>query len=502
MQKCSFDHASMNNITQTYFKEYIMISSNKIAEYEKIMPQELAKQSVYNISHRIPGFLDLTPREQKVFHEMKHALQKVYEKHGFCPFDVPLFVNRKHIVAKGGIDKQIYSVNLQKSNRMTNWSLAFDRTVPFALWVKGHNESLVLPYKRYDINISYRAEKHTTGRLNGFYQADVDIVDTKLSVGADVECIMTLIEGLRKLNVPEFRMVINDVRIPKMLIKEAGLESKEEDVLRILDRLDKEPPKDIIASIIQLDPSFEREKVEALVKICTYKGSWEEFTHKEHLQKANPKLFEDVKILFDSVREAGKDLFEFSPGTVRGLDYYTGTVFETFFKDVKYGDKSIASGGRYDGLVDVFSRTKLNINGVGGSIGLSRLFHSLREIAFIKEGLSQVLAKFVILIRNKSCYPTAMKIATKMRDMFEVDVYSGSKTKLMHQLGYAHKAGFPFCVIVLDKDIFQVKNLTNRTHTADMSSIDKVLSISRKLYDNLNMKLDKHEETKRFKQSA
>lgn len=427
----------------------------------------LIQQPIHTLPSKVKGFADLTPKQQVVFSIWKTTVESVYRLHGFNPLDVPPFVNRAFLIAKGGVDAQIFSVNHLRDNSKTKYGIAFDRTVPFSLWLRDHQKEISFPYKRFDINLSYRAETTRTGRLNGFYQADVDVVGRNLPLSCDAQCITTLISALVQLKTPEFVIYINQIEIPKSLISKLGFADPNE-ALRTIDKLDKTPKEEIVLQLQALNPNIDVNKIQELVELCSFRGSIEEF-NTSLLDENEVRYISQIKEVLNYVAMSGIDVgnFKFAPGIVRGLDYYTGIVFETFLKEYpEFG--SITSGGRYDELVDTFSEKRTGIQGVGGSIGLSRLF----QILLSKDRIAmhaQVAAKVLVVYRTVNLMPQAFEVATQLRNCeIPTDIYSGAAKGVGKQLDYANKTGFPIGVMVLDTHSFVIKDLTTGQQTDDI----------------------------------
>jgi histidyl-tRNA synthetase len=420
-----------------------------------LMPKELSLVPVHQISTRVPGFLDLSPSEQVTFNIWKRTIEETYQLNGFNPLDLPPFVNRKFLLKKAGPEREIFSINRLPDNSMTNYGLAFDRTVPLALWVKGHQDQLSFPYKRYDISLSYREEpKMGIGQLHGFYQADVDIIGRNLPQISEVECITTIVDALGRLRIPEFEVYINNIEIPKLLIKQAGFKDLSK-ALHIIDSFGKNTATDIEVMLHELDPNVPLAVINRLVSICIFRGNLKDFPIAD-FESLKP-YYSRLNTTFQLIESSGFDLrqFKFAPGIVRGLDYYTGMVFETFLTNFpKYG--SIASGGRYDHLIDVFSEHPSGIEGVGGAIGFSRLFQILSTLNKI-DAVHQTAAKVLIIAANDSFFSKATEIASKLRrKKIPTNLYTGMPQEIEGYLTYANKTGFKHTVFVKDSERFIV----------------------------------------------
>lgn len=450
----------------------------------KIMKQHQAEMPLSKIPTWTPGFANWTPAQQIVFAIYKDIIQSDYELHGFLALDLPPFVDIRHLVAKGGAEKQIYTVAYLQNKKITKNGLAFDRTIPLALYVLTHMTEIVFPLKRSDISLSYRAELKSTntGRLLGFYQADVDIVGRNLPLTCDAECITTLVSALSKLKIPAFFVHINHLEIPKELLKEAGFK-KGLEALRIIDKLDKTPKEEIAKELTELEPEIPVSTIKELVDICSFNGSIDDFLNSKKLGEASQKYFNELKEALKFIRLSGVDtsLFKFTPGVTRGLDYYTGIVFETFFKDFpQFG--SICSGGRYDNLVDVFAEQETGIQGVGGSIGLSRLFQILVHQGKIPNNV-KIAAQVVILTRTRELFAVGVEIATRLREEnIKTEMYTGEATNITKQLDYVNKTGAPFAIMVMGEKNYVIRDMSAKQQTDDISSQCELVKKAKKIF--------------------
>lgn len=438
-----------------------------------VMKVEDTRGEVWDISSRLRGFLHLPTEMQVVFAKWRANLAATYQRHGFCPFDVSPFVHRRHIVRKGGIDAEIFSINRFPNNEMTSWALAYDRTVPFALWVSGQGSELTLPFKRFDINLSFRDEPNKPGRLNGFYQADVDVVGKKLPLSADVECITTLVNGLMSLGVPAFTVYLNHLEIIRGLIQALGI-TKQEECLRYLDKLDKVSSEEVIKWLVELEPTVKADQWKELVEICKFRGKINEFPYLDKLGEEGRKHFDELSRAFDLLARSGVDpeILRYAPGTVRGLNYYTGIVFETYLnRHEKFG--SVMSGGRYDELVDAFCEKPTGIMGVGGSIGLSRLFDVLMREELIPCEL-KTACKVLVISRGQEFFGAAVEITAAIRrSQIDTEMYSGSE-KFKAQLDYGNKIKVPVVVMVMNDNGFVIRDMRSSQQTEDLSGINHV----------------------------
>lgn len=453
-------------------------TSNRLTMAER-MPDGDYERPLDRIPAVPTGFLDLTPQQQIQFRRMKAIFEETFELHGFSPFDVPPLIDRKHLMTKGGLDAQIFGVTHMRDGKMTHNGLAFDRTVPMALWVRDHENELTLPYRRYDISLSFRAETARLGRLNGFYQADIDSVDYSAgqTMLCEVSTLTAAVDALIQINVPEFRCYVNHIAIPKYLVAQAGFSDDNfREVLGKLDNLDKNPPAQIIAELREIQPDVDVAEIERLVEICQYRGAIEDYPYADQLDGEAAERFAGLLDVIAKCRAndvAAPETFCFAPGIVRGLNYYTGILAETFMVEYpKLG--SIMSGGRYDGLVDAFTTKDPGLGGVGFSIGLSRIFVIMAEHELLPEGI-KTSAKVVIMMRNVDLYDSAAGIAKMLREEgISNHIYEGQETTLKKQLRKVNKQGYPVGIIIFGENAFQVKDLNRHAQTEDLESLDAV----------------------------
>jgi histidine ammonia-lyase len=458
--------------------------TNPVDYYRTIMLDDDARRPVSSVEP-IKGALHLSPAEQIVFKRWKELLEKTYQLHGFNPLDLPPFVNRKQLL-KGGLAPQVFSINTLPENKMTPWGLAYDRTVPFAIWVKNNMSQITFPYKRYDVNLSFRDEQTRPGRFNAFYQADIDIVGKELPITCDVECITTLVKALLQLGVPSFEVFVNHLNVMKALLGALSVSDPEErkKITTLIDNhLTKMGEEEILEKLLEIKPDLESARVRNFLRICSYQGDINEFPHEGLLSEEGVQAFLELKKTINLLNEGcgKKELFIFAPGIVRGLDYYTGIVFESFMKGVSVDGTSLSkkgsimSGGRYDQLVDEFTKERTGIQGVGGSIGLSRLFDVLNKEGKIP-AIVKTASKTFVLFQDQSRIAQAIDLANSLRNYkIPTDVYSGTEA-LGGQIQYAKNYGVRVVVIVRQEGTYAIRDLEESQQTAPFSRMIEVVS--------------------------
>lgn len=391
----------------------------------------------------LKGFRDYGPEEQS-FREAAFAkIRIVFERFGFLPLSTPALEYKEILMGKYGEDEKLmYSF---KDNGERDVALRYDLTVPLARYVAQNQNQLVLPFKRYQIAPVWRADNPQKGRLREFYQCDVDTVGTESPL-ADAEVMACLCKTLEALGIDDYELKINDRRIVSDFLRSLALDAKQEvEVLRAIDKLEK-------IGTTEVNKLLEEKGLGSIVK------KLEGFL-------ADNSLTPELSALMDQVKALGIAKVIFDKSMVRGLDYYTSTVFEIKLRD-KPGFGSIAGGGRYDSLVDQFSENSLPA--VGGSIGIDRLFDAMRELDLIK---FENPLKVLVTNWGEEFLPTNLQIVTQLREAgVNTEFYYQATPKLDKQLKYAEKKGIPYVVIIgpdeLASEAAQVKNLPKRSQEA------------------------------------
>jgi histidyl-tRNA synthetase len=429
------------------------------------------------IQLKISGFVDYTERENRLFSDWKEKVKEVYSLFGFMEFHPRPIESIEALQSKGGIAHQIYTLGRLQDQTMTDLGLPFDRTIPLAIYIAAHRHELVYPFKRFDISHSFRGERAQAGRFRGFIQADIDVVSENLSPLSEIECLSALVCALQKLKVPPFTVYLNHLSIPQMLMEEMGFtQALIPDALRIVDKMDKIGLEKVAKELYTLLPSADLTQIGLL----SFRGSLEEFLKDAPKNIAHSPGFLALTELFHRLRECFADpsLFGFCPGMVRGLDYYTGIVAETFLQNYP-GIGSIASGGRYNKLIDHIIEKETKLEGFGISIGLTRLFDSMK-----KENLfplhSPPPVQILVAYLEESLQQEALLAAnTLRREGFHVDLFCG-KGSIGKQISYASKKEIPFTFMLMGKS-FVIKNLETGVQTEDISSLELAIQTVKKL---------------------
>ena len=329
----------------------------------------------------LPGFMELLPKEQQIFNDIVRKITKVYEENGCLPMDTPIIEKSEVLLAKtaGETEKQVYSFK-RGSNDLT---LRFDLTVPFARFVAQYFNELTFPFKRYQVGKVYRGERNQRGRYREFYQCDVDIIgNNKLSINNDALVISMVSKGFKAIGLKDYKFQISNRKILSSILKEIGVIEIAE-TMTLIDKYEKIGAEEFNKSLNEL---VGNEKSNFINEVMNIKGSNDEIITKLKELKLKGKELEVGIEELEKVRNmlsilgVEDDEYIINLKIIRGLDYYTGTVFETFLiGNESYG--SICSGGRYDNLAQNYTDNILP--GVGISIGLTRLFFVLKEIGFI-----------------------------------------------------------------------------------------------------------------------
>lgn len=422
---------------------------------------------------KISGFADYTEAQNAALSRWIRSVEEVFRLYGFTRLIPRPLELRTVLTSRGGIEKQIFGVSRLPDDKPTELALPFDRTVPLAHWVALNAGDLAFPYKRYDVSYSFRGERAQAGRFQGFFQADVDIIGlNQLDLNADAECIAVLYEALRALSLGEVTIALNHIRLAKALLAGLGVpEAALPEALRALDKLEKQGPEATAAELSALS-GLEKGRAAAAVEVFGYQDALGGFVSPVKSEEFEKGLAE-LHAVWDGLRSLGVPdaALSFRPGVVRGLDYYTGTVFECVLSGrEEFG--SIAGGGRFDDLASTFS--KLKLPGVGGSIGLSRLFD-----AACKSGLhrleSRTEAEVFVGFRTPEQKTLAQEVARGLRARGVcTDLFAGKANGVGKQLAYAGKKGLPVAVVVMDQESIVVRDLL-KSEQKDVPTLEEAL---------------------------
>ena len=415
----------------------------------------------------ISGMQELLPKEQAVFNKFKDCIREVYKHRGFLEIETPVIDRAEILFAKAGgeTEKQIYKVvKTGEAAEGADQALRFDHTVPLARYIVEHESDLAFPFRVTQIGRNYRGERAQKGRFREFYQADIDVLGrNELAIEYDAEVILTLSEALDALHLPQKLVRVSNRKILVGFLEELNLQEVEKEIFSIVDHAEKVPLEKTKEWLTEL--SIGEERVENVTNFIDIAGN-----RAEVISRLNGLGFENQKFV-DGVHELDKVLSILEKQDlegsviadmkiVRGLDYYTGTVFETILPDHKEIG-SICSGGRYENLAELYTDQKFP--GVGGSIGLTRLFYVLNEYGLINKADIERKRYAVVPFENSdSEIEMAYKVAEKLREQEkDVDIVFADK-KLGDKIKFAGKTA-DYLVVIGDNEVetgtFMVKDL-------------------------------------------
>lgn len=413
----------------------------------------------------ISGMQELLPATQATFDNFKSQIAEVYHRHGFQSIETPVIDRAEILFAKAGGDteKQIYKVfKTTETADSADQALRFDHTVPLARYVVEHINDLDFPFRVTQIGRNYRGERAQKGRFREFYQCDIDVIGRgSLPLAYDSEVIATYADTLKSLDIPEVVIRINNRKLLSGFAASLELESYESDILGIIDHAEKVPASATEQSLKSLN--IGEDLIKKILDFITISGNSSEVSPRLAEYDTGNELYSEgvaelLSILKDLEAQGLKNLAIADMMIVRGLDYYTGTVFEAFFRDYK-GIGAIGGGGRYENLASYF--TDQSLPGVGGSIGLSRLFYILSENNLLHSKTLPPI-DYCLLPMSEAEYPTAFSLAEKLRNRkYSVDIIFSGK-RLGDKFSHAGKIGKNAIVIGETESTsgnFEVKNL-------------------------------------------
>ena len=401
----------------------------------------------------LSGFMELLPAPQQQMERMMQILRQTYALYGFTPLDTPAIEAAEVLLAKGGgeTEKQIYRF----SKGEADLALRFDLTVPLAKYVALHYGELTFPFRRYQIGKVYRGERAQRGRFREFYQADIDIIgDGQLDILNEAEIPSIIYQTFTRMGLHRFQIRVNNRKILNGFYAMLGLEEQSGEIMRTVDKLDK-IGADKVRAILVDDAGLTGQQADEVLRFISIAGSNSQVLEALAGYAGQNETFDagvaELRAVADSLAAFGvpESHFRVDLTIARGLDYYTGTVYETVMLDhPEIG--SICSGGRYDNLAGYYTDKKLP--GVGISIGLTRLFYVLGEQGYLNPALNTAPADVLILPMTESLAP-AISLATALRaEGIRTQLYS-EKKKFKAKLSYADKLGIPYAVFLGEDEI-------------------------------------------------
>lgn len=409
----------------------------------------------------LAGFMELMPNEQILFEQIKQKIEKTYQKFGFLPLDTPILELSEVLLAKAGgeTEKQIY--RFEKGD--TDISMRFDLTVPLAKYVAKNYGNLSFPFRRYQIGKVYRGERTQKGRFREFYQCDIDIIgDGELSIINDAELPSVIYNVFKELGFDNFTIKINNRKLFNGLFESLNQKENAVEILRIIDKIEKIGKETVIEELEKIQ--VPTDSINKILEFIEIEGTTDEKLQKlQDLNIENESFqtgLEELKQVVKYVRLFGipDSNFKVDLTIARGLDYYTGTVYETFLNEYRELG-SVCSGGRYENLAEHYTDKKLP--GVGISIGLTRLFYKLNELNLIKANKKSVAEVLIVPMVEDMKMP--IKLASNLRNNgINTEIFLNDK-KLKAKMKYADKLEIPYVIVVgedeVNTGIVKIKNM-------------------------------------------
>ena len=412
----------------------------------------------------LSGFMELLPRQQMVMERIMEILRETYSLYGFTPLDTPVIEASEVLLAKGGgeTEKQIYRFTKGDADL----ALRFDLTVPLAKYVALHYNDLSFPFRRYQIGKVYRGERAQRGRFREFYQADIDIIgDGKLDVTNEAEIPAIIYQVFTRLGLHRFQIRVNNRKILNGFYAMLGLTDKAGDIMRTVDKLDKIGAEKVRDLLTAEDIGLTENQAGEILAFIAIQGSNQQVLSALESYRGRNEVFDQgldelhTVVKYLSAFGVPEKNFAVDLTIARGLDYYTGTVYETTMLDhPEIG--SICSGGRYDNLAEYY--TDKILPGVGISIGLTRLFYVLNEQGMLNPEMNTAPADVLILPMTEDL-TAAISFAAQLRQAgIRTQLYTEQK-KFKAKMSYADKLNIPFAVFLGEDEIkagaATVKNL-------------------------------------------
>ena len=425
----------------------------------------------------LSGFMELQPDKQVQMDKMRAVLAETYARYGFTPLDTPAIEAAEVLLAKGGgeTEKQIYRFTKGESDL----ALRFDLTVPLAKYVAANYGQLTFPFRRYQIGKVWRGERAQRGRFREFYQADIDIIgDGALDILNEAEIPAVIYDTFTRLGLHRFRIRVNNRKVLNGFFAILGLSEQAGDVLRTIDKLDK-IGADKVRALLTDTCGVTAEQADEILRFIACPGtSADKLAFLEQYRGRNETFdtgLDELRTVVGYLPAFGvpEENFELDLTIARGLDYYTGTVYETVLLDhPEVG--SICSGGRYDDLAGYY--TNKSLPGVGISIGLTRLFYILQEQNMISDAVLTAPADVLILPMTDDL-SAAVSLASMLRaGGLRVQLYS-EKKKFKAKIGYADKLGIPFVIFLGEDEIAQNVCALKNMDTGEQEAVTQAAAL-------------------------
>ena len=419
----------------------------------------------------LSGFMELLPGKQARFERMMEILRNTYASYGFAALDTPVIEDAQILLAKGGgeTEKQIY--RFQKGD--SDLALRFDLTVPLAKYVALHCNELAFPFRRYQISKVYRGERAQRGRFREFYQADIDIIgDGKLDILNEAEIPAIIYKVFTGFGLKRFQIRVNNRKILNGFYAMMGLTERSGEIMRSVDKLDKIGP-DKVRVILVDDCGLTEAQADEILKFISISGTNKEVIAALEGYAGRNEIFDlglaELKAVCVNLAAFGVPEANFAVDLTiaRGLDYYTGTVYETTLLDhPEIG--SVCSGGRYDNLAGYYIDKQLP--GVGISIGLTRLFYVLDEQGLLNPELPTAPADALVLPMTADPGP-AIALAESLRSSGLRVQFYGEQKKFKQKMSYCDKLGVPFAVLLGEDELAQDKCSVKNMRTGEQVTV-------------------------------
>ena len=427
---------------------------------------------------RPSGFNEYLPSEQIEFNRLLDIIRGTYEKYGYSPIDTPDLELSEVLLAKGGgeTEQQIYRFERGKNDL----SLRFDLTVPLARYAAEHEGQLVFPFRRYHIGKVHRAERAQAGRFREFYQCDIDVIGSESPL-IDAEFPAVINEMFEQFGFGEFTIRINNRMVLNGFFEGIGLADVSADVLRAIDKMEKITREELVTELEKIGLTGER--TNKVLQFTEISGTNDEvLTALERLGIENETYIDGIaklRQLIAALRtmKVPEKRFKIDLKIARGLDYYTGTVYETVLNDLP-GVGSVCSGGRYDDLAGNYTNTKLT--GIGISIGLSRLFYKLLEAGVIRPS-QQSLASVIVLPLDDTAVPRALEVASHLRALGTATIVHTEPGAMKKKFRYADRMGCRYVVVIGENElatgVLSIKDMqTGETTEGSLEDLQSPLS--------------------------